>query len=105
MDDKHFRKWEKRRQLGALRFIFVFGLAWGLSVVALHYSVSYVMTVFWSDTPGSSFSADDLAMRFGSAVIGGFIWSSVMWLVFESRFRVERDRRSYSESGRYTLDI
>ena len=106
MEDKHFKKWEKCRSMGALRFILMFDLAWGSSVVILHYLIGFVANAFfWPDSPGTPFSSGDLLNRFGAALIGGLIWSSVMWLVFESRFRRENDRRNASESGRYTLNI
>lgn len=106
MEDKHFKKWEKRRKMGPLRFILVYGLAWGTCVVILHYAMTFVANLVWGpDSYGVQLSIDDLTMRFGAAVFGGLIWSGVMWLVFEARFRRESDRRNAYETGRYTLNI
>ena len=83
MNEKSFKKWEKRRSRGALRFIVPFGLGWTLLVCIIDLLLAALFRVFLDQgfVPKMNFA---LAIPL---LVGGQLWSTIMWIFFEYKFR------------------
>lgn len=94
MKAKHFEKWKKRRGMGALRFILLFGLVWAAIFSLLYYLLQVTVPYLTSIRPLTFlFTIDGFLMLLGISIIGGLVWSTAIWVVNESSFKIETDAR------------
>ena len=86
-NEKQLERWKKMRQKGAAFFIGIYGLLWGLFMMAIMCLFQFLVGRF---VPGREiddfFVPLNLGIYLGIFLVVGFGWAAVNWFVNERRF-------------------
>jgi hypothetical protein len=90
MDAKSFAKWQKTRQLGRTKFIWIYGVVlWGITTGVLWtmFMVAFFLWLGGADVSLSKHPLFLMTLNVIGFMYGGYFWGKMVWDVLEKAYQ------------------